>query len=256
MSDRHGRFVWYELMTTDTAAAKSFYGEVIGWGAEPGPPGMDYTLFTAADTMVAGLMDLPADARAMGSPPSWICYVAVDDVDSAAERMTRLGGKVHVPPRDIPDVGRFAVVADPQAAVIALFKSSDPVPEQPAGLGTPGHIGWNELVAADWEAAFPVYADLFGWQKAEAVDIGAMGTYQLFAIGGQTLGGMFTKPPTVPVPFWLPYFNVGDIDAAAGRVTAGGGRILNGPMQVPGGPWIVQGLDPQGAAFALLGTRA
>ena len=83
-----------------------------------------------------------------------------------------------------------------------------------------------------------------------------MGTYQLFSTGGQPIGGMFTKPPMVPVPFWLYYFNIGGIDAGAERVKAGGGRILNGLMEVPGGSWIVRCGDPQGAMFALVGNRA
>ena len=121
---------------------------------------------------------------------------------------------------------------------------------QPAELSTSGRVGWHELLAADWEQALAFYGKLFGSQKADA-DIGTMGTYQLFSAGGQTIGGMCTKPPEVPVPFWLYYFNVGDIDAAGKRVRAGRGQILNGPIEVPGGNWIVQCTDPQGAMFAL-----
>ncbi len=115
--------------------------------------------------------------------------------------------------------------------------------------------GWHELLAADWEKAWAFYAELFGWQKAQA-DTGAMGTYQPFSAGGQTIGGMFTKPTTEPVPFWLYYFNVGDIDVAMKRVKAGSGEILNGPIEVPGGKWIAQCTDPQGAIFALVGKRS
>jgi predicted enzyme related to lactoylglutathione lyase len=256
MSDSQGRFVWYELMTTDTGAAKSFYGTVVGWGTQDSNmPGMTYILFTVGETQVGGLMDQPEEARKMGAPPSWIGYVAVDDVDATADRAKRLGGTVHVPPTDIPNVGRFAIIADPQRAVLALFKSSTPRQDQPAEPGTPGHAGWHELYAADWEKAFAFYNELFGWQKAEAMDMGQMGTYQLFSVGGQTIGGMFNKPPTVPAPGWLFYFNVGDIDAATERVKAGGGRILIDPMEVPGGGWIIQGMDPQGAMFALVGKR-
>ena len=256
MSDSHGRFVWYELMTTDTGAAKAFYGDVDGWGAQDAPmPGMRYTLFMLGDTHVGGLMDLPEDARKMGAPPSWIGYVAVHDVDATAEEVKRLGGAVHVPPRDIPDVGRFAVIADPQGATLALFKSSRPGPDQSPEPMTPGRTGWHELLAADWQKAFAFYSDLFGWQKADAVPMGEMGVYQLFSIDGPPIGGMFTKPPMVPVPFWLYYFTVPDIDAAAARVTAAGGQIVMGPTEVPGGAWIVQGRDPQGAMFALVGMR-
>jgi uncharacterized protein len=257
MINAHGSFVWHELMTTDTQTAKVFYGKVVGWGGQDASmPGMQYTLFTAGETRVCGLMDLPEQARAMGAPPSWLGYVGVDDVDATVDRVKRLGGAVHVPPTDIPNVGRFAVVADPQAAVFGLFKWLTPSPDQSTAPGTPGHVGWHELMAADWEKAFAFYAELFGWQKAEAVDLGAMGTYQLFSVGGQAIGGMFTKPPMVPVPFWLYYFNIGDIDAGAERVKAGGGQILNGPMEVPGGSWIVQCGDPQGAMFALVGSRS
>ena len=97
---------------------------------------------------------------------------------------------------------------------------------------------------------------MFGWQKAEAMPMGEMGVYQLFSAGGPPIGGMFNKPPFVPVPFWLYYFTVPDIDAAAARVTAGGGQIVMGLLEVPGGAWIVQGRDPQGAMFALVGQRS
>jgi predicted enzyme related to lactoylglutathione lyase len=257
MADQKGRFVWYELMASDTEAAKAFYTQVVGWGTQDGPvPGMAYTMFTTGQMPVGGMMAQPEDARKMGAPPSWIGYVAVDDVDATAERIKRLGGAVHVPPTDIPNVGRFSVVADPQSAVFALFNSPNtcdaPLPEP----GTPGHVGWHELSAADWQKAFAFYSELFGWQKADAMDMGAMGTYQIFSVGGQPAGGMMNKPAMVPVPNWLYYINVADFDAAVDRVKTGGGQILNGPMQVPGGDWIIQGKDPQGAMFALVGQKA
>jgi uncharacterized protein len=256
MSDSHGRFVWYELMTTDRGAAKAFYSNVVGWETQDAPmPGMIYTMFTTKDGQVGGLMDLPEEARKMGAPPSWLGYVGVNDVDASTEQAKRLGATVHVEPRDIPNVGRFSVIADPQRITLALFKSANPADDQPRDQMAPGRIGWHELMAVDWEKAFAFYSDMFGWTKADALDMGAMGTYQLFAKDGQTLGGMFTKPQMVPAPFWLYYVNVGDIDAAAERVKAGGGKVINGPMQVPGGAWIIQGMDPQGAMFALVGKR-
>jgi predicted enzyme related to lactoylglutathione lyase len=258
MADSPSAFVWYELMTTDTQAAEAFYGKVTGWGTQDAAiPSMSYTLFTAAGAMVGGLMDLPQDARNMGAPPSWIGYVAVEDVDAAAEQVKQLGGAVHVAPRDIPNIGRFAVIADPQGAAISLFKALTPPPGPPTAPGTPGHFGWHELAAVDWVTAFAFYNTLFGWRKADAVDMGAMGTYQLFSAGGPgpAIGGMFNKPAAVPRPFWLYYINVGGIDAAVERVNEGGGTVLNGPMQVPGGSFIVQCRDPQGAMFALVGNR-
>jgi predicted enzyme related to lactoylglutathione lyase len=256
MVNSHGRFVWYELMTTDMEAAKAFYAEVVGWGTQDAStPGMAYTLFTAGATAVSGVIDLPEDASKLGFRPTWLGYVGVDDVDATAERIKQLGGAVHVPPKEIPNISRLSVAVDPQMATIALFKWLKPGQAQPTELDAPGRVGWHELLAADWETAWVFYRELFGWQKADA-DTGAMGTYQLFSAGGQTIGGMFTKPPAVPVPFWLYYFNIGDIDAAVKRVKAGSGQILDGPIEVPGGRWIVQCTDPQGAIFALVGKRS
>ena len=256
MVNSHGRFVWYELMTTDIDAAKAFYTKVVGWGTQDASmPGMAYTLFTVGGASVSGLMGLPEDARKIGEKPSWIGYVGVDDVDAAADWIKRLGGAVHVPPQDILNISRFSVVADPQMATLALLQWLRPRREQPAELSAPGRIRWHELLAADWEKAFAFYGELFGWEKADA-DVDAMGAYQLFSAGGQTIGGMFTKPSTVPIPFWLYYFNIGDVDAAAKRVKAGGGQILEGPIEVPGGIRIARCTDPQGAMFALTAKRS
>ena len=191
----------------------------------------------------------------MGAPPSWLGYVEVDDVDKTTAQAKDLGATIYVAPRDVPNVCRFAVIADPQKAVIGLMKWANPMPETPVEPGTPGRIGWHELATTDWEKGYAFYNALFGWQKTDAMDMGAMGTYQMFSTGGPTVGGMFNKPPVVPATFWLYYFNVGDFDAAVERLKAAGGEVINGPMQVPGGSWIVQAKDPQGAMFALVGRR-
>ncbi|MDB5407972.1 MAG: Glyoxalase/bleomycin resistance protein/dioxygenase [Rhodospirillales bacterium] len=253
----HGSFVWYELMTTDTKAAKAFYGNVIGWGAQNADqPGMEYAMFTAGEIPVAGLMTLPEEARKAGGRPGWIGYVAVDDVDASAKQAAEAGGTVHRQPSDIPGVGRFAIIADPQGAVIALFKGSDAMQSPPpVAPKTPGHAGWRELMAVDGEAAFAFYSKLFGWTKDVPFDMGPMGLYHIFKVGDVQTGGMMTKPATVPAPFWGYYFYVDGIDAAVERVKAAGGQIVNGPHEVPGGEWIVQGLDLQGALFALLSTK-
>ena len=255
MVSSHGCFVWYELTTTDAEAAKAFYADVVGWGLrDASMPGAAYTLFTAGEDPVAGLTGLSAEARKMGAQPRWTGYVGVDDVDATTDRLRRLGGTVYVPPTDVPDVSRFSVVADPQAATLALVKGLNSGQDQPAALSSPGHVGWHELSAVDWEQAFAFYGELFGWQKVDA-DVGGIGTYLIFSAGGHSIGGMFTKPPTVPMPFWLYYFNVGDIDAAAKRVKSGGGRILEGPLEARGGNRIVRCTDPQGAMFALRAGR-
>ncbi len=255
MASAHGRFLWYELMTTDTKAAKAFYAKVMGWEPrEAGAPGTSYTLFAVGDAVICGLTDLREDARRVGAPPKWIGYVGVDDVDAAADQVKRLGGAVYVPPTTLPGISRFSVVADPQQATLVLCKWLQPGEEKPADASAPGTVGWRELLAANWERAFSFYSALFGWQHAVA-DSEALSTYQQFSAGGETIGGMYTKPASVPLPFWLYYFNTNDVDAAAKRVTAAGGRILEGPIGVPGGNRVARCIDPQGAMFALVGKR-
>jgi predicted enzyme related to lactoylglutathione lyase len=255
VADYHGRFVWYELITTDVERARSFYANVLGWGTqEVAMPGMAYTLFTVGEASVSGLMNLPEDAKKMGAKPRWIGYVGVDDVDATTDLIKQLGGAIHLPPTDFYNFSRFAVVADPQTATFGLISWLRPGHSLQAELDMPGRVGWHELLAADREKALAFYSALFGWQRAEA-NVGPKGTYQLFSSGQQRIGGMVTKPSTVSVSSWVYYFNVGDIDAAAKRVKAGAGQILEGPIEVPDGSWIFQCLDPQGAMFALVGKR-
>lgn len=255
MVQSHGCFVWYELTTPDMEVARAFYADVLGWGAQDASiPGTAYRVLTAEDTPVAGLTSLPEEACRAGVAPHWIGYVGVDDVDTAVMRVKPLGGTVYVPPTDVMNISRFSIIADPEGTMLALIKWLKPSEAPSIALAAPGRAGWHELLAANWEKAFAFYAALFGWQKAETQQ-GAMGIYQQFSAAGETIGGMFTKPPTLPLPFWLYYFNVADIEAAARRVEAGGGEILYGPMEVPGGAWILHCADPQGAIFALLDRR-
>jgi uncharacterized protein len=251
--DYQGRFVWYELMTADVAAARAFYTKVMGWGAQNASmPGQAYTFFTTGNAFASGLMGLPDEARRTGATPRWIGYVAVNDVDAAVDRLRRLGGTVRVPPTDLLNISRFAIVADPQMASLALIKWMKPRTEPLGDASAPGRVGWHELLAADCATAFDFYGQLFDWQKVEADAIPA-GPYHLFAAGGQTIGGVCAKPPLVPAPLWLYYFNVRDINTAAGYVKAGGGKVLEGPVEMPGGNWIACCADPQGAMFALAG---
>ncbi|HLH11578.1 MAG TPA: VOC family protein [Methylovirgula sp.] len=248
------KFVWYELMTTDMQAAESFYTYVVGWNAkDAGMTNMRYTLFNVGELPVAGLMGIPAEAGEQGARPGWIGYVGVDDVDAYANRVKEAGGVVYHGPADIPEVGRFAVVADPQGTVFALFKGLMQRPQTPPG--TPGHAGWHELHAMDGQKAFEFYSDLFGWDKRDTMDMGALGSYQIFGDGEMMMGGVMTKMPAEPRSHWLYYFNVPAIESAVERVKERGGQVINGPTEVPGGSWIINALDPQGAIFALVGPR-
>jgi predicted enzyme related to lactoylglutathione lyase len=191
-----------------------------------------------------------------GLKPSWAGFIGVDDVDAYAKRVQQLGGKLCFGPHDIPTVGRFAAVQDPQGADFLLFKGSgqEAPPRPPAG--TPGTIGWNELSADDEKSAWPFYSELFGWTVDQTMDMGPMGIYRIFKNGGAPMGAMMTRDKkNSPVPFWLFYFNVENIDAAVARIKEKNGQVLMGPHQVPGDQWIVLGVDPQGATFALVGPK-
>lgn len=252
MDDDQGRFVWYELLTTDVAAAKTFYADVVGWGTQDASTtDFPYGLFVAGAQPLCGVMDLPAEARRMGATPRWVGYVGVADVDAMATRLKRLGGTVYVPPTD-SNIGRISIVADPQTTSFALVEGLKPRP--PRGVEEQC-VGWHELLAADWQSAFGFYSELFGWKSVSTDAASAMDSYQLFSCGGRTIGGMFTKLPRAPFPFWLYYFNVADIGVAAKRVQAGGGRIMQGPVDMPDGTAIMRCTDPQGAMFALQGAR-
>jgi predicted enzyme related to lactoylglutathione lyase len=241
---------WYELITTDQDAAEKFYADVVGWGMQDsGMPGMRYTIIHADKHPVGGVMSMEN-----GPPPVWLGYIAVDDVDACAKRVTDAGGTIHKAPEDIPDVGRFAVVTDPQGAAFVLFTPGPNSQFDPLPYMTPGTTGWHELHTTDWEGAWGFYSGLFGWAKDEAMDMGAMGTYQLFKTDANPVGAMFNSPAT-PRPLWLYYFSVPSIEGAKAKVEAGGGKVVNGPMEVPGGMWVINATDPQGALFALVGPK-
>jgi predicted enzyme related to lactoylglutathione lyase len=249
-------FCWYELMTTDLDGAERFYGAVIGWFAkDAGTPGLRYSILSTGAAPVAGVMALPEPLAAAGVPPHWLAYVRVEDVDATIPRLVAAGGTVHKEPADIPGVGRFAVVADPGGAAFCLFREAGSPPECRDDASRLGRVGWHELQAHDGDAAVAFYGDLFGWREVDRFDMGPTGIYHLFATDGAMTGGIMTKLPEVPRPFWLLYFSVETLDAALDRVKAGGGRVALEPMQVPGGDWIAQCFDPQGGFFALLAPR-
>ena len=253
MSSKHGYFCWYDLNTTDIGAAAEFYKAVLGWkigpwGDEPGK--MPYAHVETAQGQMAGMTLLQERAKAMGAPPHWMGYVAVDDVDATAAKAVALGGKLHVA-MDIPNTGRIAVLADPQGAHFALYKSLKDEPLH--DVSQPGEFNWRELVTSDNVAAMAFYNGVFGWEQMEAMDMGPMGTYLVFGKDGKQFGGLMNKPKEMPACAWGYYVMVSDFDGALAKAKAAGGTVMSGPMPVPGGARIVQLLDPQGAFFALVG---
>ena len=251
-----GRPLWYELMTTDMKAAETFYHNVVGWKAEPfAGAGQPYTMFNrSGDVAIGGVLNRPAGVKA---PPFWAMYVGVPALEEAKAKIEGLGGKTHTDVISIPGVGRLQLMLDPQGAAFYIFEpaQSEQRPETAAEVG---EASWHELMTTDAPAAMKFYEQIFGWQPSESMDMGPLGQYQMFNRPHGMIGGVMNKPKemaNIP-PNWQIYFRVPDVDAAAERVKANGGTIANGPMEVPGGDWVVNALDPQGAAFGMHSRKA
>lgn len=243
-----GALVWYELLSTDPKGSLAFYPDVVGWKTEAFG-GDGYTMFVGSQGPLGGVTNLPEQARKMGAPTYWQVNIQVADVDATVEKVKQLGGKVYVV-ETVPTVGRFAVIADPQGAVVSVFTPDREM--APHDLTKDGEFSWHELYTTDHEAAFSFYNQIAGWERLGSFDMGPMGQYLLWGREGKQLGGMMTKPASMPQPGWLFYITTPDLDAALARAQARGAKLLNGPMEVPGGQRIVQMMDPQGGAFALV----
>lgn len=251
MSDVLGKFVWYDLQTTDIKAAIAFYTEVVGWKTEEWEGGgQPYPMWMVGDVAVGGVMELPPQARAMGAPPHWMAYIGTPDVDGTTDKAKGLGANVLVQPMDLPNVGRMAVLQDPQGAPFSLFSSAE---EPPAESGpSVGKFSWHELMTTDADAAWGFYSELLGWKKTSSMDMGPEGAYQMYGLDAEhSLGGIMNKPADMPMAGWLYYVSVDDVKLAVERVKRNGGQVVNGPMEVPGGDWVAQCTDPQGAMFAV-----
>ncbi|MEO5894131.1 MAG: VOC family protein [Vicinamibacterales bacterium] len=251
-----GRPIWYELMTTDTAAAETFYKTVVGWTAAPFEGAPDpYTIFKrSGDVGVGGLMKRP---EGMNMPPFWAMYIGVPKLEDAIAHIKRLGGSELSPVIDIPNTGKMQMMSDPQGAGFYIMQPAS-TEERPEGDPEVGAGSWHELMTTDSAAAMDFYSAVFGWQPSETMDMGEMGKYRMFNRPHGMIGGMMNKPKElaqVP-PHWGIYFRVADLDAAVERIKSNGGKILNGPMEVPGGDRVVTAMDPQGAAFSLHEKKA
>ena len=251
----HGQFCWYDLMTPDPAGAKRFYPELFSWKVESFPfasADQPYDMWSVGGSTLGGVAKLTEQQRGMGIPPHWLPSVQVDNLDQTASKATQLGGRVVVAPMDIPETGRYAVLTDPQGAMIAIFQAEGPFSgfDGTAKMGRPS---WHELMTTDYKRAFEFYSALFGWEKIEEVDMGPLGMYFEYGKDGQMFGGMYNRPPEMGGmhPFWLPYFHVKDVETSTAAARKAGATVQNGPMEVPGGSWIVVMGDPQGAAFAM-----
>ncbi|MGD9811562.1 MAG: VOC family protein [Sphingobium sp.] len=257
MPNKHGDFIWYELLTSDADAAQGFYSKVLDWTfADSGTPGMDYRIVSAGEHGVAGMMAITPDMAQHGARPTWLGYVAVEDVDKCVESVEHGGGNLMMPAMDIPSVGRIAMVSDPQGVPFYVMKPEGEGESLAFAYDQPrvGHCAWNELITSDQAAAWHFYGVRFGWVKDGEMDMGAMGTYDFIRHGG-VIGAIMTGTPEMGPPHWNFYHRVADIDAAKAAIEANGGSVNNGPMEIPGGDFAMNAVDPQGAHFGLVGPR-
>jgi predicted enzyme related to lactoylglutathione lyase len=237
-----GQVVWHDLMTTDVERAKSFYGELLGWEFEVWKPGeLDYTTITANGQQPGGIVTLDPAA---GTPSHWVGYVLVDDVDAVAERATQAGGTVQVAPTDIPEVGRYAVLADPEGAVIAAVAPAHDMPS-PQGV-----FVWEELLTTDVEGAKAFYETVLGWTNAAWE---GEAPYTLFKSAGvQDVAGVMDKPAEDrSPPHWLTYLAVDDVDAAVEKARGLGATAYVEGVDVPDVGRIAVLGDPTGATVGL-----
>jgi len=254
-----GDYIWYELMTPDPEGSKAFYDAVVGWNigkAEEAYNG--YRMIGTDGGFAGGVLPLNAEMQQHGARPTWLGYIHVTDVDQSIKSIEQAGGKALMPATDIPNVGRIAMVADPQGAPFYVMK---PIPpegreNEPSTVFSPGKDGrcsWNELSTSDPVAARRFYGEQFGWTSDEFMDMGDHGEYRFFDHHGVRLGAVSGMMNQDQHPHWRYYFRVPSVSKAKETAEAKGGKVVMAPMEVPGGDHIIIGFDPQGAEFALVG---
>lgn len=247
---------WIDVTTPDADGARAFYEGLFGWDFEIG--GADtgfYTNCTMRGRKLAGLMGLTPEMSAQGVRPGWSTYLATDDVEDSAARVTEAGGQITMPPMDVMEFGRIAFAIDPTGAGIGFWQ---PGTFQGAGLANePGAFAWNELQTRDLTAATNFYAAVAGWTTENMSSEGDP-TYLIAKVGGDPVAGMMdisaTAPPARPA-FWLTYFNVEDCDESVEKVRLLGGSVMEARIDSPQGPFGVV-VDPFGAVFAVISDPA
>lgn len=253
MTNKHGEFIWYELMTSKPQQAQAFYETVLDWKVTSHDPG--YSIIEAGGMGVGGVLTLSDEMCAEGARPVWIGYVAVDDVDEAASKVAELGGSLLMPPKDIPDIGRLAMVADPQGIPFYLMRGTMEERSTAFSAEAPGHCCWNELVSPDQDGAIAFYGALLGWENTESIPISDGVEYKFLHHHGAMIGAVSPCTDPQQPAGWTFYFRVADIGVAKETIVADGGDILFGPEEVPGSDYILIGKDTEGVILGLAGKR-
>lgn len=236
-----GRFVWHEQVSPDTKQAQDFYTQLFGWGTEPyGPGDVDYTMISARGQRHGGF----SKAMEGAPPPHWLSHVRVQKLEDTIEKATAAGGRLAAGPFEMGEVGRIAIIADPQGAYLSAY---EPQGEGPAPEGV---FVWDELGTTDADGAQRFYEAVFGWR---ASDMGPeYGGYRVFNRGEAGIAGLMTLADESMPPHWQPYVAVEDPDATAAKAAELGGTVLAEPVDVPDVGRIAVLRDPQGATFGII----
>ncbi len=241
-----GRPIWVDLMSTDCAAGREFYGSLFGWESEDGDPAFGgYTMFTKGGKNVAGVGPVMTE----GQPVVWSTYLATDDADKTTELVTSAGGQVIVEPMDIPGAGRMAFYADPTGAAVGVWQAREMKGAEL--IGEPGTVCWNELATRDVDVAKAFYAAAFPL-TTEAAKFDP--SYTTLNVNGKAVAGLMPMPAEYPpqVPsHWSVYFAVADTDATVAKATELGATVRMPAFDSPPGRTAVLA-DPQGAVFAVI----
>ena len=236
-----GKFVWHEQVSSDPQRAQDFYTQLFGWETETWKPGeVDYTMISANGQMHGGF----GKALDGAPPPHWLSHVRVDSIDKTIAKAKSAGGKLAAGPFEMSEIGRIAILTDPQGAHISAY---EPESEGPSPQGV---FVWDELGTTDADAAQRFYETVFGWTTS---DMGSeYGGYRIFNVGDTGIAGLMAFPDSQMKPHWQPYVAVGDPDATVAKANELGGSPLMEPMDVPNVGRIAVIRDPQGATFGII----
>lgn len=255
MTLNDGMPIWFELSTPDQQGAAAFYAPLFDWTMRTSPVAEHggYVMGVAPDgESVAGMMVPPP-----GAPTGWSIYFGVNDLDATLAQATKLGGLTRFGPMDIPQVGRFAVLHDPQGVALSLMEPAGEDAARPfrQAPDAQGHAVWIELATPDPDGAFAFYGALFGWTKAGTMPMGPMGDYAFLGAGETRPGAVMSSALTGAPSRWNSYFLVADIDAALAVARSNGGTVIQGPDQIPGGDYSANIVDVHGHQIGLVGPR-
>jgi uncharacterized protein len=245
MNYLHGKFIWFEHFSSDVGAARAFYSGLFGWNSDPVPLGeQQYPLIRNCEQGIGGFRE-----SASGLPSHWMAYLSVADVDANARTVEAAGGRVLMPPADLPPVGRGATIADPTGAVLCIWKGTEgdrPDAEKVA----PGDWYWNECWTPDDLKALAFYERVFGYSHDE-MHI-EKGTYYVLIKDGVARGGLMKASEINAPPAWLPYVSVVDCDAVAAKAQSLGARALVPPTDIPDVGRFAVLMDPTGAVIGVI----